>query len=75
LRELLWMAEARQKAAWSHTSVLCALIANTHRDPKKTRLFKPADFDPFNRKQRRAVMVDKETIGFLRQAFTGASKP
>jgi len=69
------MAEAKQKAAWSHTSLLCALIANCHRDPKKTRPFKPADFDPFDKQRRRPVVVDKETIGLLRQAFVGARKP
>lgn len=47
LRELLWMAEARGRADWSRTSVILALIANIHRDPKKTRAFKPTDFNPY----------------------------
>ncbi|MCK6458228.1 MAG: hypothetical protein L6Q92_17075 [Phycisphaerae bacterium] len=29
---------------------MLALIANAHRDPKKTRAFKPSDFDPFARR-------------------------
>ncbi len=41
------MAEAHAKDEWSRMSVLLAVLANCHRDPKKTRAFKPADFDPF----------------------------
>jgi hypothetical protein len=41
------MAEARMRDEWSRMSALMALLANLHRDPKKTRAFKPADFDPF----------------------------
>ncbi len=41
------MAEAKARDEWSRTSALMALIANCHRDPKKGRPFKPADFDPF----------------------------
>jgi len=29
-----------------------ALIANTQRDPKKTRAFRPSDFDPFAEPQK-----------------------
>jgi hypothetical protein len=35
------MAEARMRDEWSRMSALMALIANLHRDPKKTRAFKP----------------------------------
>jgi hypothetical protein len=41
------LAEARAKDEWARMSALLALLANCHRDPKKTRAFKPADFDPF----------------------------
>lgn len=41
------LAEARAKDAWGRTSALMALIANCHRDPKKSRPLKPADFNPF----------------------------
>ncbi|MCK6458118.1 MAG: hypothetical protein L6Q92_16510 [Phycisphaerae bacterium] len=44
------MAEARMRDEWARTSSLLALIANAHRDPKKTRAFKPGDFDPFARR-------------------------
>lgn len=40
------MAEARSRERWARTAALMALTANCHRDPKKTRLFQPADFDP-----------------------------
>ncbi|MEO2031482.1 MAG: hypothetical protein ABGZ35_05305 [Planctomycetaceae bacterium] len=46
LRELVWMAEARSRDHWNHTSAILALTANTHRDPKKSKTFKPTDFHP-----------------------------
>jgi hypothetical protein len=44
------MAEASGRDAWSHTSVVLAMIANVNRDPKRTRAFRPADFDPYSQK-------------------------
>jgi len=44
------MAEAHERSEWSRTSALLALIANAHRDAKKTRPFKPSDFDPYARR-------------------------
>lgn len=44
------MAEARGRDEWARTATLLALVANCHRDPKKTRAFRPADFDPFVRR-------------------------
>ena len=41
------MAEARTQDAWARASALMALIANCHRDPKKTKAFRPRDFDPY----------------------------
>jgi hypothetical protein len=38
------MASARNRAEWQRTATLMALIANCHRDPKKTRAFAPEDF-------------------------------
>lgn len=46
------MAEARGRADWSRTAVVLALLANAHRDPKKTRAFKPADFNPYEAERR-----------------------
>jgi len=35
--------------AWGRTSSLMALLANLHRDPRRTQAFRPGDFDPFAR--------------------------
>lgn len=32
---------------WQRTSSLMVLVANAHRDPKRTRVFRLSDFDPF----------------------------
>jgi len=46
------MAEARDRQLWAHTSSLLALVANVNRDVKKRpRPFKPADFNPHERKK------------------------
>jgi len=44
------MAEGRERSEWARMSALLALIANAHRDPKKSRAFKPGDFDPYARR-------------------------
>jgi hypothetical protein len=61
------MAEARNRQAWAHTSALLALIANCHRDPKKTRPFQPADFHPHEKQRKPAPM--KVGIAVLKQVF------
>jgi hypothetical protein len=60
------MAEGRQRADWSRISALMALIANTQRDPKKHRAFKPADFDPFSTHSKVAAKVG---VGVLKTVF------
>lgn len=47
IRQLVWMSEGAQQERWSRTSAEMALLANTVRDPKKTKPFTPSDFDPF----------------------------
>jgi len=64
------MAEGLGRERWAHTSMVCCLIANANRDPKRSRPFKPSDFDPYTARRSEAVVVDKENIGLLRQAFT-----
>ncbi len=74
VRELLWMAEGHGRDAWGRLSVLCALVGNAHRDPKRGRALRPSDFDPFWQKGREpgeVIEVNRETIGRLREAFTG----
>jgi len=60
------MAEARTRQEWSRTSSLLALIANVNRDPKKTRPFKPGDFNPLQERTQPAVKVGIEV---LKQVF------
>jgi len=67
LRELLAMAEGRQREQWARLSALMALVANTQRDPKKTRALKPKDFDPFARDFRGPPI--KADISVLKQVF------
>ena len=75
------MVEGLGRERWAHTSVICALFANAHRDPKKQRPFKPDDFNPYldprNRRERRkgdeVIEVDTDTVSLMRAAFTGRS--
>jgi len=71
LRELLAMAEARMKDAWSRTSSLMALQANCHRDPKKTRIYRPSDFDPSNQTKN----PPNVGIGVLKDVFIDGKVP
>jgi hypothetical protein len=65
------MAEGLGRERWAHTSMLCCLIANANRDPKKHRPFKPSDFDPYERTRRSRKVADNQDIQFLREALTG----
>ena len=67
------MAEGLGRERWAHTSLVCALIANANRDPKKHRAFRPDDFNPYAERRRReeVIEVTPETIGLMREAFTG----
>jgi hypothetical protein len=50
--------------------MVCCLIANANRDPKKSRPFKPSDFDPYARQDRRSARTaDKESLAILREAL------
>ena len=64
------MAEGLGRERWAHTSMVCCLIANANRDPKKHRAFKPSDFDPYARLDRRSRMVaGKQDLNLLREAL------
>lgn len=41
------MSEGRDRQLWGHTSCVLAMVANVHRDPKKGRAMRPADFNPY----------------------------
>jgi hypothetical protein len=70
LRELVWMADARQTDDWNHTAALLALLANVHRDPRKTHPFQPADFHPgVQRTQRPHDPHPKVDITVLKTVF------
>ena len=72
MRQLLWMAEGHGRDEWGRLSVLLALTANCHRDPKKGRTMKPSDYDPFCREGKtphEVIEVDHENIATLKQAF------
>ena len=65
------MAEGRGRETWAHTSLICCLLANASRDPKKRRRpYTPADFDPYARKLRRPRRTaDTESLQLLREAL------
>ncbi|HRQ11392.1 MAG TPA: hypothetical protein PLG36_10245 [Trueperaceae bacterium] len=46
------MHEGRQRHDWSITSTCLSVIANLHRDSKRSRRLNPSDFDPFAKRQR-----------------------
>jgi len=69
------MAEARGREAWAHTSAILALIANVNRDPKKTRPFKPSDFDPYSAKDRRDAAIEVKDMDVLKHAFLRGAVP
>jgi len=54
---------------WSQTAAVMALLANVNRDPKKTRAFRPDDFNPYIRAERRAAAVTITDISVLRPVF------
>ena len=63
------MAEARHRREWDHTSAVLALLANCHRDPKKTRPFKPTDFHPATARRVNRAPLPKADIRVLKAVF------
>jgi hypothetical protein len=68
------MAEGRGRQSWAHTSAILTLIANVNRDPKKTRPFKPSDFDPYSAKDKRDAAIEVNDMAVLRDAFNPKSE-
>jgi hypothetical protein len=64
------MAEARGRDNWAHTSAILALVANVNRDPKKTRAYKPSDFDPYSAREKRDEAIEVTDMAVLKDAFT-----
>ncbi len=46
------------KADWQRTASLMALLANCHRNPKKSKPYKPSDFYPFAESRNVEVGID-----------------
>ena len=68
------MAEARSRDNWAHTSVVLALIANVNRDPKKTRAYKPSDFNPYSAGDKRNKAIEVTNMTLLKDAFTNKER-
>ena len=68
------MAEARSRENWAHTSSVLAMLANVNRDPKKTKPFKPSDFDPYGNanKSAKPVIRKGEDFDILKMVFIDA---
>ena len=68
------MLEGRQRHEWSIASSCLSVIANLHRDPKRTRSFKPSDFDPFANRHptQRPIKVD---VSVLKDVFIDGKFP
>jgi len=64
------MAEARGRDNWAHTSAVLALVANVNRDPKKTRAYRPSDFDPYSTREKRDEAIEVTDMGVLKDVFT-----
>jgi hypothetical protein len=63
------MAETKARDRWAHTSCVLAMIANAHRDPKKTRAYRPSDFSPFEKKRKHGIPITPGNIGLLKEVF------
>ena len=66
------MAEGRGREMWGHTSAVLALLANCNRDPKKSRAFSPADFNPYASRRRRGIPITAGNIDVLKRIFVPA---
>jgi hypothetical protein len=62
------MAEAKSRENWAHTSAILAMTANVNRDPKKTKPFGPADFNPYEVAKRKTV-TGKADLTILKTVF------
>ena len=67
------MAEGLGRERWARTALLACVVANAARDPKKRRPFTPDDFNPYADRSRHGdvIEVNRETVGLMREAFTG----
>lgn len=69
------MAEGRGRAAWDIASSVMALIANVNRDPRRTRAFRPRDFNPYEARRTGGIPLTTANKDLLKQAFVKGAKP
>jgi hypothetical protein len=69
------MAEAKAQHDWARNAALMALIANAHRDPKKSRPFTPKDFNPVAVEARRRPVPKTRDLRILKQVFVNPIHP
>jgi hypothetical protein len=64
-------ADAASRDRWNHTASLLALLANCHRDPKKSRASRPKDFHPHAKANRphRDEPLPRVGVEALKQVF------
>lgn len=67
LRELVWMVGGKREHDWGIASSAMALLANCHRDPKRSAAFRPEDFNPCI--ERKPETVVKVPLTVLRDIF------
>lgn len=65
------MLEGRQRHDWSLASMCLSVIANLHRDPKRSRRLTPSDFDPFA-KRNAPIKAD---VSVLKNVFIDGKFP
>ena len=65
------MLDGRQRHDWSIAASVMSVMANLHRDPKRSRRLNPSDFDPFMTRQR-PVKVD---VSVLKDVFIDGKFP
>ena len=69
LRQLLWMTDGAQRERWARASAAMSVLANCHRDPHRSKVFTPMDFDPYAKSGRRRVKLDRASVGQLKEAM------
>jgi len=69
------MSEGRSEETWNHTATVLAMLANCHRDPKRSRAFRPRDFHPHERRRGGGVPITTENLAILKRAFVKGRDP
>jgi hypothetical protein len=68
------MADGRGRAEWGRMSSLMALVANVNRDPRRRRVFRPADFSPYERGPGEGIPITAANIDLLKTVFVKEPK-